>query len=157
MTDPSPAPPDPAPISPGGPVTGTETPLDLDAVEARASAATEGTWIVDIRAGRDYTDEGWTQIEVAFGDGPMAPGLVMGDHEDAELDAEFIAAARTDVPALIAEVRSLRDKSPLFAAEEIALTVALAQVERGEQPTPNVTALCIYALARVARGGEATE
>lgn len=42
--------------------------------------------------------------------------------------------------------------SPLFAAEEMALTVALAQVERGEQPTPNVTAVCVYALARVARG-----
>jgi len=40
---------------------------------------------------------------------------------------------------------------PLFAAEEIALTVALAQVERGEQPTPNVTAVCVYALARVAQ------
>jgi hypothetical protein len=83
--------------------------LDLDAIEARAAAAHGGTWVVDIKGGTDYTGEGWVQIEVAFGDGPNAPGLVMGDHEDADLDAEFIAAARSDVPALIAEVRRLRE------------------------------------------------
>jgi hypothetical protein len=33
--NPSPTPPATTPISPGGPVTGTETPLDLDAVDAR--------------------------------------------------------------------------------------------------------------------------
>jgi hypothetical protein len=35
MTNPSPAPPATTPISPGGLVTTTETPLDIDAIEAR--------------------------------------------------------------------------------------------------------------------------
>jgi hypothetical protein len=42
------------------------------------------------------------------------------------------------------------DSIRLLPAEKIALTVALAQLERGEQPTPNVTAVCVQALARLA-------
>lgn len=34
-------------------------------------------------------------------------------------------------------------------AESMALTVALAQVLRGEEPTPNVATLCVLALARI--------
>jgi hypothetical protein len=41
----------------------------------------------------------------------------------------------------------------LLPAERIALTVAVAQVGRGEQPTPNVTAACVLALARLAAVG----
>lgn len=37
----------------------------------------------------------------------------------------------------------------LLPAESIALTVALAQVLRGEEPTPNVAAVCVLALARL--------
>lgn len=37
----------------------------------------------------------------------------------------------------------------LLPAENMALTVALAQVERGEHPTPNVTAVCVLALGRL--------
>lgn len=38
----------------------------------------------------------------------------------------------------------------LLPAESIALTVALAQVQRGEHPSPNVTAMCVLTLARIA-------
>jgi hypothetical protein len=38
----------------------------------------------------------------------------------------------------------------LLPAESIALTVALAQVQRGEDPAPNTAALCVLALARLA-------
>lgn len=38
----------------------------------------------------------------------------------------------------------------LLPAESIALTVALAQVQRGDEPDPNVAALCVLALARIA-------
>ena len=50
------------------------TDLDLDAIEARADAATDGPWVVKL------------------------------------LDAEFIAHARTDVPALVAALREARAK-----------------------------------------------
>ena len=41
-------------------------------------------------------------------------------------------------------------EAELLPAESIALTVALAQVQRGDRPEPNVTAMCVMALARVA-------
>jgi hypothetical protein len=39
--------------------------------------------------------------------------------------------------------------SDLLPAESIALTVALAQVQRRERPEDNVTAMCVLALARL--------
>ena len=45
----------------------------------------------------------------------------------------------------------------LLPAESIALTVALAQVRRGDTPEPNVSALCVLALARVAGRYDWTE
>lgn len=36
----------------------------------------------------------------------------------------------------------------LLPAERIALTVALAQVKRGEPPAPNTATMCVLALAR---------
>ena len=38
----------------------------------------------------------------------------------------------------------------LHPAESMALTVALAQIQRGDDPEANVTAMCVYALARLA-------
>lgn len=37
----------------------------------------------------------------------------------------------------------------LLPAESMALTVGLAQVQRGEEPSPNVAAMCVLALARL--------
>ena len=75
--------------------------LDLDAIEARAKAATPGPWPRDF--GRcDFSPEGCMSI------GPL---VTMDDECDeerqAQADQDFIAAARTDVPALVAEVRRL--------------------------------------------------
>lgn len=39
--------------------------------------------------------------------------------------------------------------SALLPVESIALTVALAQVQRGESPDPNTAAMCVLALARL--------
>lgn len=47
--------------------------------------------------------------------------------------------------------------SDLLPAESMALTVALAQVRRGDTPEPNTAALCIYALARIAGRFDWTE
>lgn len=84
--------------------------LDVDAIEARANAATAGPWracghdrggcqcglvwalSVDALIARCTPDE----------DAPTA------NEEGRKRDADFIAAARIDVPALVAEVRRLR-------------------------------------------------
>jgi len=87
------------------------TPVDLDHLEAKRAAATQGEW-------RTYSEPGvrW--------DDPMACGYDSREHhrgapyyctgprcdtsEAAEADAKYIAATHNALPALIAEVRRLR-------------------------------------------------
>ena len=73
----------------------TDTP-DLDAIRARAEAATPDPWIVNYEEEDNYsvTPNGRWESGVAFA--AKAP------------DAEFIAHAREDVPALLVEVERLR-------------------------------------------------
>ena len=75
---------------------------ELTAIEARAAAATVGPW-------RHDTDGGAIGAVEAGG---MALAQVQQrvprDNARRDLDAAFIAAARADVPALVAEVRRLR-------------------------------------------------
>jgi hypothetical protein len=76
---------------------------DLKAIEARANAATPGPWEIDQK---DCT-------VLRAPNGPPADQSLMGDEQyypwtpDRIEDWQFIASARTDVPALIAEVRRL--------------------------------------------------
>jgi hypothetical protein len=72
--------------------------LDLDAIEALANAATPGPWEVDYDervGGADQILRG--NLTICFMSSPRR-----------EYNAEFIAAARAAVPALVAEVRRLR-------------------------------------------------
>lgn len=80
------------------------TEIDLEAIEARANAATEGPWIIKKSV--------MAEAEIVGNDGEA---VVQADGETGvasfELkDGEFIAHARTDIPALIAEVRRLRER-----------------------------------------------
>ena len=82
------------------------TEQELQAIEERASKATPGAWIAneshyDIAVFAPHPSESGNTL-IAEIDG--------GISEDSKRDADFIAHARTDVPALIAEVRSLRAK-----------------------------------------------
>jgi hypothetical protein len=107
-------------------------PVDVDAARARAAAATPGPWEVEITGGVDVTGEGWTNIEIQFND-PLETnaGLMMGEHECAEADAVFIAAARSDVPALADEVERLRAQVELANSTLMAeRDAALAEVTR---------------------------
>jgi hypothetical protein len=73
---------------------------DLQAIEARADAATSQPWeACKLSEGLGYV------YSSGLGD------VVAGSSSAAFLldDAEFIAAARRDVPALVAEVRRLRE------------------------------------------------
>lgn len=81
----------------------TDQPLDLDAIETRANAATDGPWCTDsweIYQGTEY------EPGMSLWIGETCRGT--GSLEQDRADAEFVAAARTDVPALVAEVRRLR-------------------------------------------------
>lgn len=69
--------------------------LDLDEIERRASAATLGPWMVD----RGFLVLGTSGNMSSFRVGTP--------------DAEFMAHARTDIPALIAEVKKLRAERPV--------------------------------------------
>lgn len=128
----------------------TTTPLDLDAIEARANAATRGPWgyfdgddYADIAAdyqqtGRgSYTSrQGIARIEAdAFFDDPA--------HEDADEDdaadqmranATFIVEARNDVPAMAAELRQLRAE---LAAAKAKIAAALDIPNRDGMGGPN--------------------
>jgi hypothetical protein len=81
------------------------TERDLAAIEARANGATAGPWEYDGGGGGLHK-----QRVLAT----RAPDGVVMDNEPyypqmvAPADQEFCAAARTDVPALVAEVRRLR-------------------------------------------------
>ena len=82
------------------------TDADLDTIEQRADAATDGPWV------REWStpDQWWIihgQPNPAKGDDRMVcPEVATLNHrEDWTADAEFIAAARDDVPRLLAEVR----------------------------------------------------
>ena len=72
--------------------------LDLDAIEARAEAATPGPWR-QTASRRGYRDV--LQTPDTYADRMIAKGCP-------NADAAFIAHARTDVPALVAELRAAR-------------------------------------------------
>lgn len=76
-------------------------PLDLDAIERRANAATPGPWAT--RRGHEW-------VRYVITEGRVIPDVVAIFNEDCSgrvSDAVFIANARTDVPALVAEIRRL--------------------------------------------------
>ena len=82
------------------------TPEELDAIEARATAATAGPWTyegsgcIHTRATEHYDPEDEAYVlEVLRGPDDPSRHTANG---------RFVAAARTDVPALVAEVRRLR-------------------------------------------------
>lgn len=75
------------------------TPEELAAIEQRANAATEGPWVVE-----HWDDQG--RIHRPGSADTVASNGGTGDWDDvAGPNSAFIAAARTDVPVLLAEVR----------------------------------------------------
>jgi hypothetical protein len=69
----------------------------LDAIEERANAATPGPWL-------PYSEERW--CGVVTGERGEEVEVMVGQAVS-EADAEFVAHAREDVPALVTEVRRL--------------------------------------------------
>ena len=92
--------------------------LDVDAIAARAAAASEGPWVyaddvvnddgsiqsANVLVSTPLGFDPW-QVAAAFG-GSVDPDD--GRDEQASANAEFISGARQDVPALVAEVLEWR-------------------------------------------------
>jgi hypothetical protein len=109
------------------------TPEEMNDIEARCNAATPGPWEPGqgwlLKDGRsapvNWPSWGAVGGTVALtGLAAKQEHLGVTTHEavhsphvganDSAADAAFIAAARTDVPALIAEVRRLREENATF-------------------------------------------
>jgi len=89
--------------------------IDLDEIERCANAATPGPW-------KHEGQEVRAACHVAFcGEAANSRGAT--NAQDCTRNARFIASARTDVPALIAEVRRLRGEIDAMAAELHAMSV----------------------------------
>lgn len=72
---------------------------EIAAIRARVAAATAGPWFYDAKRGSIETER--FADDVVAGDG-------WGDGVCNDADSEFIARARTDIPALLAEIERLR-------------------------------------------------
>jgi len=109
------------------------TDAELDEIEARAKAATQGGW-----EGGPTTDAGGYFAVGPFQDATcgengshahVAACWKKGDaaSEQAEKDQDFVNHARSDVPALVAEVRRLR----AAAQEYVAISDRVRAYESG--------------------------
>lgn len=92
----------------------------LDEMQARADAATEGPWVY---IGRNVFDTPTIEVDEANWGGEDLTGYRLVCQGDSgawrNADAEFIAAARTDLPRLIAAVRAVLDIPTLDEEERM--------------------------------------
>ena len=88
--------------------------IGLDAIKARANAATPGPWLAEgpcENCGRYHAAEARFEREVGEYGTYLAywhPAIDGCEGAGREHDADFIAHTRTDIPALIAEVERLQ-------------------------------------------------
>lgn len=97
---------------------------DLDAIAAREQAATPGPW----GAIPDYGPD-WIGAEVS-GYLNAVGELGFGEGDQADADRAFVIGARTDVPALLSEVRRLRAELNQTIAERDQWNKAETQQSR---------------------------
>jgi hypothetical protein len=101
--------------------------LDLDAIEARAESATRGPWTTDVEID-GYRAGLRTVVRGPFGKRILTVGQIrLHESGDAEANVAFTAAARDDVPALIAEVRRLRAENAGLRVAVLLLTDGVAE------------------------------
>ena len=89
---------------------------ELVEIEARAAAATPGPWEWN---GGQFEDARlqWGDKFVLFASLYMPRGNWEAYVDVSDADMDFIAAARSDVPALVAEVRRLRAENDALRRE----------------------------------------
>jgi hypothetical protein len=82
---------------------------ELAAIEARANAATPGPWREVAESGDwwiEHTNDDTREWEYVCSAGLIDPQAGPWKRQE---DIDFVVAARTDIPALVAEVRRLRE------------------------------------------------
>jgi hypothetical protein len=82
---------------------------ELAAIEARAAAASPPPWKPEVDCDRGYIDNQFGRIYIA-GHVLFVPHCLDLDgtiERQAEVDADFIVHARTDIPNLLATIRAL--------------------------------------------------
>ena len=98
---------------------------DLDAIRARCEAATPGPWTAyNANEGTEY-QPAWEVANDAFHNPPAdedAPWIAVHLETGIKDDAEFIAHAREDVPALLAALASSRAEVERLTRENARLT-----------------------------------
>ncbi|MFE1192890.1 hypothetical protein ACFW6E_08825 [Streptomyces olivaceoviridis] len=128
----------------------TDQQLDLDAIQTRANAATPGPWCTDsweIYQGTEY------EPGLSMWIGETCRGTSSLEQDRA--DAAFVAAARTDVPALVAEVHRLRARvAELEEAGTYARSALAALCYDLEDPGSNALG-ALYEISRATTGVEA--
>ena len=87
--------------------------LDLDPIKARAEAATEGPWAPQFWRGQNQNGD-YGEPMIFYNDGETLSYLSAPN-----ADVDFIAHARTDVPALVAEVERLRGRIEALHPREV--------------------------------------
>ena len=103
--------------------------LDLPAIRARAEAATPGPWFHNEHLSADD----YMTPYYFIGTGTSAMAATDVGSADLSPDSEFIAHARTDIPALLAEVERLSRNLEAASAECCDLS-AYRQLVREEHP-----------------------
>ena len=123
----------------------------LDEIQARADAATDGPWEARHRAGLDWLSqsphvdndghEPGSSVGLADAVDPLWGSL--WPSRNANADAEFIAHARADVPALVAALRAVLD-----ACSTYEKTQAIYRIEMGQREIIRVVRAEIEAALR---------
>lgn len=117
----------------------------LDQVDARTNAATDGPWKVD---GLDREGQYVTRPR-DLDEWPEASMFFVTSKGSIEEDAEFIAAARTDLPAATKKLRAVLDLHAPRPYDTIRDGVTFGQADypdlcrecRSTYPCPTITAL----------------
>ena len=99
-------------------------PLDLDAIEARAKAATPGPWTHEKSGGMVYAYEMKMRVFDIRGWGYLTGvgGLHMKEEaaiKVQEANGDFVVNAREDVPAMARELRKLREENARLKAAQL--------------------------------------
>ena len=106
---------------------------ELDAIKARAEAATEGPW----RVRTDYIP-GVIEVE-----GPTASNDYVAELSADKADLEFIAHSRADIPALVAAVEAVlgQHEPDVFGDCDTCGSSYCGDFFPVEYPCPTVTAI----------------
>lgn len=129
------------------------TDAELDTIQARANAAHPGPWEWERWAFKSQSR--WYNLQHSQTFDGKPPGLLNQMHAwvllktlegwgPTDADAAFIAAAREDVPALVAEVRRLRAEVERSRAENADLLAVIHFAGWDVKRTPEGKPLLVY-------------